>query len=171
MEAVSREKMMARLQLVGTSICGMLSFKPTSVPSLLMYSSVASSILRPTKMRMMPSPYFKYLKYLAIAASAKYSARSPRMAKMLLVSTMNGSRETLNTAGMESTAKATSYVSMTARATSRGVATRFPFSITKNFPSCIFDVTGRNRFKSLTTMLLAGSPSCSSSWLNILAPV
>jgi hypothetical protein len=31
------------------------------------------------------SAYFRYLKRWIMAASAKYSARSPRMAKMLLV--------------------------------------------------------------------------------------
>ena len=46
------------------------------------------------------------------------------MAKMFDVSTMNGSRLTLKTAGMESTAKATSVVSMTMRAMNSGVARR-----------------------------------------------
>ena len=41
---------------------------------------------------------------------------------MLDVSTMNGSCVTENTAGMESTAKAMSLVSMTRSATKRGVA-------------------------------------------------
>ena len=87
-----------------------------------MYSSIASSILMPTKMSMKPRPYFRYLKYFATAARAKYIALRPRIAKILLVSTMKGSRLTENTAGMLSTAKATSVVSMTMRATKRGVA-------------------------------------------------
>lgn len=57
-----------------------------------------------------------------MAARAKYRARKPRMAKMLLVINMKGSRETEKIAGMESTAKATSVLSMTRRATNKGVA-------------------------------------------------
>ena len=64
------------------------------------------------------------------------------MAKMLEVRTMNGSRLTQNTAGMLSTAKATSVVSMTSRATNRGVAMRRPFSTTKKWSPCILSVTG-----------------------------
>ena len=93
---------------IGTSIWGTFKVRPTSAPKLLIYSFIASNILRPTKISITPSPYFRYLKYLATAAKAKYRARSPRMAKMLEVSTMNGSRLTLNTAGMLSMAKATS---------------------------------------------------------------
>ena len=56
---------------------------------------------------------------------------------MLDVSTMKGSWLTENTAGMLSTAKATSVVSITSRAMKSGVARRLPFSTMKNLSSCI----------------------------------
>ena len=90
---------------------------------------------------------------------------------MLDVSTMNGSRLTLKTAGMESTAKATSVVSMTIRAMNSGVARRRPFSVMKNRPPCILSLTGKNRLKIRTKMFFDGSTCKSSSWLNILMPV
>ncbi len=42
-------------------------------------------IFAPMNTRTRASAYYRYLKRWIIAASAKYSARSPRMAKMLLV--------------------------------------------------------------------------------------
>jgi hypothetical protein len=52
---------------------------------------------------------------------------------MFDVNTMNGSRVTANTAGMESTAKSTSVLSITSSTMKSGVAERTPFSTTKNF--------------------------------------
>ena len=57
--------------IVGTSIWGMFRSMPTHDAIRLFYSFMASSILMPTKMRMMPRPYFRYVKYLATAANAK----------------------------------------------------------------------------------------------------
>ena len=71
MDRSSRPKIMARLRGVGTSTCGMFRLSPTNVPRLLMYSFMASSILMPTNISISPSPYFRYLKYLATAARAK----------------------------------------------------------------------------------------------------
>ena len=148
-----------------------------------MYSSIASSILMPTKMSMKPRPYFRYLKYFATAARAKYIARRPNIAKILLVSTMKGSRLTENTAGMLSTAKATSVVSMTMRATKRGVAFLVKSeelrvkslvsgisSLMKNLSPCILSVTGKNFLNHLTKMFFEGSVSCSSSCPNMFPP-
>ena len=47
------------------------------------------------------------------------------MAKIFDVSTINGSRDTEKTAGIESTAKATSVVSITINAMNKGVANHF----------------------------------------------
>ena len=52
-------KMMMSDQRVGISMWGMFRFRPTRLPSWLMYSFMASNILIPTKMRMMPRPYFR----------------------------------------------------------------------------------------------------------------
>ena len=58
-ERTRTPKMSARLTGVGTSMWGMLMKRPSSEPRWLMYSFMASSIFTPTKMRMMPRPYFK----------------------------------------------------------------------------------------------------------------
>jgi len=52
----------------------------------------------------MARPYFSRWKRLAMPASIKYIARSPRIAKMLEVKTMNGSVVMAKIAGIESTA-------------------------------------------------------------------
>ena len=111
--------------------------------------------------------YFTYLKYgLGIILSFVGI-------KMLLeVSTMNGSRLTEKTAGMLSTAKATSVVSITMSAMNSGVASHWPLSpLMKNRSSCIWSVTGKNRLKTFTKMFFDGSTLSSSTCLNILMPV
>ncbi len=64
-------------------------------------------------------------------ASRKNRARRPRMAKMLEVYTMNGSRVIARIAGTESTANMMSVVSITISTGTSAVATRLPFRRTK----------------------------------------
>ena len=52
----------------------------------------------------------------------KYRARSPRMAKILEVNTMNGSRVTAKIAGIESTANTRSVSSIATSTSNSGVA-------------------------------------------------
>ncbi len=92
----------------------------------------AMSILTPTNARTNTMAYLSLSNLPSMAASAKYSERSPRIAMMLLVKTINGSSVTPKMAGMESIAKSTSEVSMTMRASMSGVMNRLPFSLTKN---------------------------------------
>ena len=93
---------------------------------------------------------------------------------------MNGSLDTENTAGIESTAKATSVVSITIRAMNRGVANhrspaslspRFLVSLMKNLSSCIWSVTGKKRLNTFTKTFLEGSTCSSPLCQNILMPV
>ena len=150
----------------------MFSSKPSNEAKPLIYSFIARSIFTPTKIRITPRPYFRYLNSCATAARAKYKARRPSIAKMLLVRTINGSRLTEKTAGIESTANATSVVSITSKVINNGVATQAPLSpLMKNFSPCILSVTGNTFLNQRTMMLFEGSAACSSSWLNIFPPV
>ena len=40
-------------------MCGMLMSMPSNFPKSMTYSFMASSILMPTKLRMIPKPYFR----------------------------------------------------------------------------------------------------------------
>jgi len=59
-----------------------------------------------------------------IPASRKNNERSPKIAKMLEVNTMNGSVVTAKIAGIESSAKITSVNSTSKSAVNRGVASQ-----------------------------------------------
>ena len=74
---------------------------------------------------------------------------------------MNGSVVTASTAGMESTAKITSAVSTTTSATSSGVASRRPPSLTTNRWPCSRSPTGSTR---RTTRSTRGSRG--AAWLS-----
>ena len=78
--------------------------------------------------RTIANPYLKYWKISIIPASAKYRARSPKIAKTFEVYTINGSLEIPKIAGIESTANITSVDSITTKTNNNNVAyTLFPF--------------------------------------------
>ena len=97
-------------------------------------------------------------------------ARRPRMAKMLLVSTMNGSLVMAKMAGMLSTAKITSVRPTSAITISSGVAKRLPFSTVKNFSPSKFLLTGSSLRSSFKAGLLSKSGSLPAAH-HILMPV
>ena len=80
---------------------------------------------------------------------------------MLDVNTINGSRVTAKIAGIESTAKKMSVVSITSKERNSGVIKRLPFSFKKNAWPSILVVIGKNYLASLTTVFWL--KSCSSS--------
>ena len=67
-----------------------------------------------------------------MSASRKYMARSPMIAKIFEVNTMNGSVVTAKIAGMLSTAKTKSLASINTNTSNIGVAWRKPSIRTKN---------------------------------------
>ena len=71
--------------------------------------------------------------------------------------TMNGSRVSARIAGIESTAKITSVVSITISTTNSGVAESLPARRTKNLPPWYSAVTGIRRRKRRTIGLFSGS--------------
>ena len=62
-----------------------------------------SNIFTPTNARIITRLYFRYLNIAINPATAKYSERSPRIAKAFDVKTRNGSCVTARMAGIEST--------------------------------------------------------------------
>ena len=71
MESSNVPKMMHKERPVEISTCGMVTGIPSHASTALTYSFIANSIFTPTKIRMIPNPYFRYWKYLAMAAKAK----------------------------------------------------------------------------------------------------
>ena len=90
------------------------------------FSHSAASIFNPTNPRIAASDTLRYRNFAIALDSAKYSERSPRIAKTLLVKTMNGSVVIAKIAGMESTAKMRSVVSTSTRETASGVSIQRP---------------------------------------------
>ena len=70
-ESTNVPKMMPNESLVDIAISGMVTGMPSHASSAFTYSYMANSILIPTKIRIIPKPYFRYWKYLAMAAKAK----------------------------------------------------------------------------------------------------
>ena len=73
------------------------------------------------------------VKSLCDVRRQKYRARSPMMAKMLEVKTMKGPVVTAKMAGILSTAKTRSLISIITKTRNIGVAQRTPLMRTKNF--------------------------------------
>lgn len=95
-------------------------------------ASLSQTILRPTKTRMTPSPYFRNRNAFTMLCNTKKSERSPMMAKILEVKTTNGSLVSAKIAGTESMANMMSLNSMKANATNSGVTQVFPSISTQN---------------------------------------
>ena len=89
-------------------------------------------------------------------ASRKYSARMPSSANTFEVKTTNVSVVTARIAGIESTAKITSVVSIMIRASSSGVASTRPPSRTRNRWPCSRSEAGRIRRRPRRTMVRCG---------------
>ena len=70
-ESTNVPKMMLKERPVDISTWGMVTGMPSHANSAFTYSFMARSILIPTKINIIPNPYFRYWKYLAIAAKAK----------------------------------------------------------------------------------------------------
>src|SRR5262249_33460909 len=109
-----------------------------------------------------------YANSLIAWATTKNRERNPRMAKMFEVKTMNGSLVIAKIAGMESSAKTTSADSTSTSDSSRGVASRFPFSTVKKRPSSSRDVEGRTRRATFHTTLSSGCGSLPHERKNLI---
>ena len=81
---------------------------------------------------------------------------------MLLVKTMKGSRVIPKMAGIESSAKTTSEISMSRSASSSGVATQRPASRTRKWRPSMRLVAGTTRRRNLKSALFSGCGS--STW-------
>ena len=138
-------------------------------------------ILTPTKTSTMPSPYLSMWNLSCAPASRKYRLRRPRMAKTLLVKTMNGSLVTAKIAGTLSTAKTMSLTSIMHSATKSGVPTQRSAlapvpcgsracSFTRNCCPWSLGVSGIHRRRSLRMGFFSGSASRSGAKM-ILMPV
>src|SRR5690606_33406890 len=87
-------------------------------------SQVNTVIFSPTNTSTIDNPYFSRWNLSTAPESRKYIERRPKMAKMLEVNTISGSRVSAKIAGTESTANTTSVASSTSSTTSSGVACR-----------------------------------------------
>src|SRR4051794_2069724 len=114
------------------------------------------SIFAPTNTRTAASPSFRNTNRSIIPASMKYSARSPRIANAFDVNTRNGSFVTAKIAGIESTAKRMSLVSIRTRTARSGVAIRRPASRTVRFCPWYSSVVGTTRLNSRSAGLRSG---------------
>jgi hypothetical protein len=92
-----------------------------------------------------------------IPATAKYSARGPSTAMMLLVNTRNGSDVMAKIAGIESTAKTKSDVSIVIKVRASGVRANLPSIRTASRSPARSWVTGNNRLANAIIGLCSGS--------------